>query len=82
MRERMQNDKRIRFLPCAIFIAAIGCLCSMLTGRGAMLLWLWSGITALIGLASVTVLLCGLSCLSRLRNRPGKRANESDYRKV
>ena len=80
MRERMQNDKRIRFLPCAIFIAAIGCLCGMLTGRGVMLLWFWSGITALIGLASVTVLL--LSRLSRLRNRPGKRANESDYRKV
>ena len=71
----MQKDKRIRFLPCAIFTAAIGCLCSMLTGRGVMLLWLWSGITALIGLASVTVLLCGL-------HRPGKRANESDYRKV
>lgn len=82
MRERMQNDKWIRFLPCAILTAAIGCLCSMLTGRGAMLLWFWSGITALIGLASVTVLLCGLFCLSRLRNRPGKRANESDYRKV
>ena len=82
MRERMQNDKWIRFLPCAIFIAAIGCLCSMLTGRGAVLLWLWSGITALIGLASVTVLLCGLPRLSRLRNCPGKRANESDYRKV
>ena len=49
MRERMQNDKWIRFLPCAIFTAAIGCLCSMLTGRGAMLLWFWSGITALIG---------------------------------
>ena len=49
---------------------------------GVMLLWFWSGITALIGLASVTVLLCGLSRLSRLRNRPGKRANESDYRKV
>lgn len=59
MRERMQKDKRIRFLPCAILTAAIGCLCSMLTGRGAMLLWFWSGITALIGLASVTVLLCG-----------------------
>ena len=72
MRKRMQKDKRIRFLPCAILTAAIGCLCSMLTGRGVMLLWLWSGITALIGLASVTV----------LRNRPGKRANESDYRKV
>lgn len=82
MRERTQKDKRIRFLPCAIFTAAIVCLCSMLTGRGVMLLWLWSGITALIGLASVTVLLCGLSRLSRLRNRPGKRANESDYRKV
>ena len=68
----MQNDKRIRFLPCAIFTAAIGCLCSMLTGRGVMLLWFWSGITALIG----------LSRLSRLRNRPGKRATESDYRKV
>ena len=81
MRERMQKDKRIRFLPCAIFTAAIVCLCSMLTGRGVMLLWLWSGITALIGLASVTVLLCGLSRLSRLRNRPGKRATESDYRK-
>ena len=82
MRERMQKDKWIRFLTCAIFTAAIGCLCSMLTGRGVMLLWLWSGITALIGLASVTVLLCGISRLSRLRNRPGKRANESDYRKV
>lgn len=82
MWERMQKDKRIRFLPCAIFTCCHRLSVQHADGRGAVLLWLWSGITALIGLASVTVLLCGLSCLSRLRNRPGKRANESDYRKV